>query len=303
MDYVKSSRMWRRSSTLLPSLVIVDEAHTAPDASKVAGEGISATSWRVASPSTPRATFSHGNPHSGKEEAFHPDRPRSVIPRATGRPLDRRARARASPARSPDGAAPPRRHRTLPGRHAVPGREVSEATYSLTPEYRALEKVLAYARETVADPGAGGTHRQRVLVGCARTLRALASSPAAAASTLRNRARTADTVTVEEADEVGRRDVLDLVDDESAEGIDVTPGADAEEEDPELPNRRRLNALAREADALAGDGDPKLKQGVALIKQLVADGYNPIVFCRFIPTRTTSPTRCGPSSEASRSQQ
>ena len=96
-------------------------------------------------------------------------------------------------------------------------------------------------------------------------------------------ARTADTVTVEEADEVGRRDVLDLVDDESAEGIDVLPARTPRRRDPELPNRRRLNALAREADALATLATTA-RQGVALIKQLVADGYNPIVFCRFIPT-------------------
>ncbi|MCS7008180.1 MAG: SWF/SNF helicase family protein, partial [Gaiellaceae bacterium] len=167
-----------------------------------------------------------------------------------------------------------------------PKRETREETYALTPAYRALfEKVLAYARETVADP-AGGPHRQRVrwwaVLGL---LRALASSPAAAAATLRSRARTADTLTPEEADEVGRRDVLDLVDDESAEGLDVVPGADAEEgDDPGRPNRRRLLAFAREADALADAGDPKLAKGVGLIAELVGDGYHPIVFCRFIPT-------------------
>ena len=105
------------------------------------------------------------------------------------------------------------------------------ATYSLTPEYRALfEKVLAYARETVADPGAGGTHRQRVRWWAVLGLPRAGLQPGGRCLDARNRARTADTVTVEEADEVGRRDVLDLVDDESAEGIDVTPGADAEEE-------------------------------------------------------------------------
>ena len=52
--------------------------------------------------------------------------------------------------------------------------------------------------------------------------------------------------------------------------VDVAPGADAEtDDDPELPNRRRLNALARDAEALVGGADPKLTKGVNLIKKLV----------------------------------
>src|SRR5262249_20202408 len=114
-----------------------------------------------------------------------------------------------------------------------PTREVLEQTYELTPEYRALsQKVLAYARETVIDPEHEGAHRQRFRWWAGLgLLGALASSPAAAAMTLRNRAKAAEAVTVEEADEIGRRDVLDLVEEESVEGVDVVPGADAETDD------------------------------------------------------------------------
>jgi len=291
MDYVKSSRHVETFLHSAPELVIVDEAHTCTDAS--AGRGgrhqrhqlVS----RLAQNEARHLLLVTATPHSGKEEAF-----RTLIgfldPSFRDLPDDLSTEERSRERRRLARHMVQRRRADIEhylGDTPFPRREVAEATYSLTPEYRALfEKVLAYARETVADPSGVGAHRQRVrwwaVLGL---LRALASSPAAAAATLRNRARSADTVTVEEADEVGRRDVLDLVDDESAEGIDVTPGADAEEgEDPDLPNRRRLNELARAADALAGDDDPKLKQGVALVKQLVADGYNPIVFCRFIPT-------------------
>ncbi|PIZ25878.1 MAG: hypothetical protein COY47_03570, partial [Chloroflexi bacterium CG_4_10_14_0_8_um_filter_57_5] len=57
-------------------------------------------------------------------------------------------------------------------------------------------------------------------------LRSLASSPAAAAATLRNRAATIEAETPEEADEIGRRTILDLVGDETDEGMDVAPGSD-----------------------------------------------------------------------------
>jgi superfamily II DNA or RNA helicase len=289
-DYIKSDR--RRDDFLraAPELVIVDEAHTATDAS--AGRGGRHQRHQLVS-GLARDPDRHlllvtATPHSGKEEAFRTlvgflnDSFRELPDDLSSEEKTRERRRLAQ-------NMVQRRRADIEHYLAdtpFPKREVREETYSLTPEYRALfEKVLAYARETVADP-ADGAHRQRIrwwaVLGL---LRALASSPAAAAATLRNRASTAGTVTPEEADEVGRRDVLDLVDDESAEGMDVIPGADTEAgEDPELPNRRRLLALAREADELEGKGDPKLAKGIELIHELVKDGYHPIVFCRFIPT-------------------
>jgi hypothetical protein len=184
--------------------------------------------------------------------------------------------------------APPRattHHQHADG--ALDRRDPPQISYNLSPEYRALfTKVLAYARETAIDPADGGIHRQRVRWWAALgLLRALASSPSAAAETLRSRAKGMETTTVEEADEIGRRTVLDLTDDESAEGMDVSAGADTEEgDDREQPNRRRLRALAAEADALKGPNDAKLERASKLVKKLVADGYNPIVFCRFIAT-------------------
>jgi hypothetical protein len=86
-------------------------------------------------------------------------------------------------------------------------------------------------------------------------LRVLASSPAAAAATLRNRSATADGETVEQVDEEGRRAVLDL-DEENAEGIDVIPGSETGDEG--VGDRERLLRLAREAEALGGKSDAKL---------------------------------------------
>jgi hypothetical protein len=70
-----------------------------------------------------------------------------------------------------------------------------------------------------AGPERHAVFRQRVRWWSALALlRSLASSPAAAAATLRNRAATVDAETPEEADEIGQRTVLDLMEDESAEG-------------------------------------------------------------------------------------
>jgi len=112
----------------------------------------------------------------------------------------------------------------------------------------------------------------------------LASSPAAAAETLRTRAASADTESADEADTIGRNLVLDLTDDQATENADTTPGADIESDTGETSTRRRLLDMARAADALRGDKDAKLIGGVKLLRALLDDGFNPIVFCRFIPT-------------------
>src|SRR5262249_48113835 len=108
-------------------------------------------------------------------------------------------------------------------------------------------------------------------------------SPAAAAMTLRTRA--VDANTPEEADDAGRRAVLDLAE-ESAEGSDVAPPGDDEVEaegTTATEAGRRLMQLALDADALRQE-DPKLQKIVPVVKRLLEEGYQPILFCRFIPT-------------------
>ncbi|MBW1982521.1 MAG: SWF/SNF helicase family protein [Deltaproteobacteria bacterium] len=115
-------------------------------------------------------------------------------------------------------------------------------------------------------------------------LRSLASSPAAAAATLRNRAAAANSQTPEEADEIGRRTVLDI-DIEDAGDADLIPGSDPGEVDPEEKrHRRRLLEMAREAEALKGKKDAKLQKAILIVKDFIKAGYQPILFCRFIPT-------------------
>jgi hypothetical protein len=166
-----------------------------------------------------------------------------------------------------------------------PKRHEKEETYKLSPDYRKLfERALKHARELVRDPQ-GGAFRQRVRWWSALALlRSIASSPAAAAATLRSRAGTATAETVEEADEIGRRTVLDPIDDEPSEGIDVIPGSDDLDDAPESGSRERLLDMARAADALRGGKDAKLEKAKDLVFELLKEGFQPIVFCRFIPT-------------------
>jgi len=290
-DYIKSERRRHEFLRTCPELVIVDEAHTcASGGGRSAGQQRHELLRALVDPSREAGSTRHlvlvtATPHSGNEATF-----RSLLSL-----LDRRF------GELPEDLSGDRnrKHREDLARHFVqrrradleayldtvtpfPKREIAEDHYTLTDDYRRfLDRVLDFCRESVLDETLE-KRRQRVRWWSALALlRALSSSPAAAAATLRNRSASADGETVEQVDEEGRRAVLDL-DEESAEGIDVVPGSETGEEDDSA--RERLLRLAREAESLVGKKDAKLKRAFELVKQLLDDGHAPILFCRFIPT-------------------
>lgn len=287
IDFIKSDRRRDDFIRACPELVIVDEAHTCADA----GDGSSARHQRheliraLSADDDRHLILVTATPHSGKEGAFRSllslvDPEFAQLPDNLAGDANRDQRQRLA------------RHLVQRRRSHIrdyldtdtsfPERLDAEATYQLSAEYRAVfDQVLTYARESVRDPNSGGRHRQRVRWWSALgLLRALASSPAAAAATMRTRAATADTDSIADADEIGRQTVLDM--DEAEDAIDVVPGSDTDGADTAIG--RRLRTLAAEADKLAGDADAKLLGLTTLIKELLAEGHQPIVFCRFIDT-------------------
>lgn len=294
-DFIKTDSRRDEFVRSAPDLVVVDEAHAC--AADVRGRGAAHQRFRLLSELTADRTrhvvLVTATPHSGNEGAF-----RSLIglldPSFSGLPedeqIDERTRARLArhfvQRRRSDIRAYLDVDTPFPERLELPE---GDGRYQLTAAYRSfVEEVLAWAREAVADES-GGRHRQRVRWwSVLALLRSLASSPAAAATTLRNRAAPAQTTTVEEADDAGRRSVLDQDDADDAGRPDTAPGVDFGgsngESDGDRVDRRRLRAIAERADQLVGTDDAKLAHTARLVRQLVAEGYNPIVFCRFIPT-------------------
>ena len=290
-DLIKSDR--RRGDFLrtCPELVIVDEAHTCAFQGATGSGRHQRHQLLKGLANDPRrhVILVTATPHSGKEEAF-----RSLLtlldPDFADLPADLSGSAHEKDRRRLAQHMVQRRRGDI--RHYLdadtpfPDRLEREDTYRLSAAYKALfARVLEYARQTIRDT-AGTRQRQRVRWWSALALlRALASSPAAAVATLRSRAAVADAQSPEEADEIGRRTVLDLEDDEATERLDVNPGADlAEQAEDEPGNRRRLLEMARDAESLQGNKDDKLNKAIKLVQELLDEGHRPILFCRFIAT-------------------
>lgn len=290
MDFIKSDRRRDEFLRTCPELVIVDEAHTC-----AADESTRSTRHQrhelvkgLASDKNRHLILVTATPHSGKEAVF-----RSLLalldPDFANLPQDLSGKENETHRRRLAAYFVQRRRgdiqNYLDAKTSFPLREEVEVTYKLSQEYRSLfTKVLEFARQTVIDAQGSKKHHQRVQWWSALALlRSLASSPAAAAATLRARAAVADTETAEDADEVGRRTVLDLMDDESIEAVDVVPGSNTELDEAAI-SRRRLLELAREAEGIKGAKDEKIKKAIKILEELISSGYSPIVFCRFIDT-------------------
>ena len=155
-----------------------------------------------------------------------------------------------------------------------PRRETKELTYELSGAWEAfLNDVLDYCAEVV-EAGAGDEQRQRLnFWGTLALLRCAGSSPVAAVLALRTRAG-------EDLGAEAREDLLDRIFDGDADALvadDVEPPAGGDSP--------ALARLIGQAERLAGQvGDPKLRAASEHVAELVAGGFNVVVFCRFIAT-------------------
>ncbi|ELS57068.1 DEAD/DEAH box helicase [Streptomyces viridochromogenes] len=296
-DYIKSPRHRDDFVRHCPDLVIVDEAHTCVTADDTSASAQSQLRHellrRVAEDADRHLLLVTATPHSGKESAFRnllslvkPELAHVNLESEAGRKLLAQhfvARKRADVRQyltKEDGLADD----SLAERTAFPSdRYFKDETYKLSPEYRALlDDAIAYASERVEEAGGRGRREARIAWWSAiALLRSLVSSPRAAAQTLTTRSAAAIAASAEEADKLGAPLNSDAADSDAMEGMDVAPGAETDEG----PVKSRLAELADLAKQLEGpEKDIKLKALVKHLKALLADGYNPIVFCRYIPT-------------------
>jgi superfamily II DNA or RNA helicase len=269
LDFIKSPKRLDDFVRACPEMVVVDEAHAA-----VAGGNGRHHRYdllrRLAADKTRHLLLLTATPHSGNEDAF-------------GHLLGLLDPAFGSLATNLDPAL-----RTRLAQHFIqrrradieawrepglfPTRHVSEKQYRLTGDTEAFYmEVIRYCAEVVESEQ--GDLRQRLAFwGMLALMRCVGSSPAAAARALRTRA--ALDADAAEAERVEAR----ALDDEDAIDDDLEPGAAVED--------KRLAHLISQADALAGDvrRDPKFKALKAVLDELLAAGFKPVIFCRYVAT-------------------
>ena len=274
LDYVKTRERRDNFLNACPDFVIVDEAHTCTSSGQGRHQRYELLRGLADHP-TRHLVMLTATPHSGDDAAFY----RLLgllalefeeLKDATG---NERTRLRE---RLANHLVQRRRPDIAEWREGniFPRRETKELTYKLSGAWQTfLNDVLDYCAEVV-EADAGDAERQRLnFWGTLALLRCAGSSPIAAALALRTRAG-------EDLSDEARQDLLDRIFDGDVDGLvtdDLEPPAGGD--DP------ALSQLIDQAEELAGQGgDPKLKTASEHVAELVQDGFNVVVFCRFIAT-------------------
>jgi len=290
LDYVKSER--RRASFLThhPELVIVDEAHTCTQRSDY-----SATQQRhrlvrdLADNENLHLILLTATPHSGIETAF-----RSLLglikPEFENFDLEHLSEAERSHLAQ---------HFIQRRRADVqdwiietpfPERESLEAPYRLSTEYRKLfTAVYDFARGLVkGDNSQLTTAQQRGRYWSALAIiRCVMSSPAAAVATLKRQASKESGVgnSPDMLDEdVAASYTYDPTDQEQAVDAPPTIVVEQGKQSYQEKERRQLREFVRQAEQLQGKADPKLQRLSNTIQDLLSQGNQPIIWCRYITT-------------------
>ena len=274
LDYIKTRERRDHFLQACPDFVIVDEAHTCASSGRGRHQRHQLLQG-LASSASRHLVLLTATPHSGDDAAFYrllgllaPDFERLAEVTGTER---ERLRARLAnhfvQRRRPDITE------WYEG-DIFPRRETKELTYKLSGAWEVFfNDVLDYCAEVV-ETGAGDEPRQRLdFWGTLALLRCAGSSPAAAVLALRTRAG-------EDLGAEAREDLLDRIFDGDVDALVA--------DDVEPPVGGHSPALARligQAEGLAGQsGDPKLRAASEDVAELVAAGFDVVVFCRFIAT-------------------
>ena len=274
LDYIKSERHREHFLANAPECIIVDEAHTC-SSTGVGKQLRFELLQRLAADEERHMLLLTATPHSGNETAFYnlisllnPKFAELQQQTSASHPLRqelarhfvqrRRQDIVEWQAETNDGTGFPRRMK-------------AEITYSLTGQWGAFfDAVQEYCRELAQDIEQQGEGQARLIwYATLALLRCVASSPAAAVRALSNRLENSE-------------NTLDLLQDERLHDGDMD---DLTVSDIEPPAQLDSQRLIDTAHKLSGPkGDPKLAALIRHMEELLRDGFQPVVFCRYVAT-------------------
>jgi superfamily II DNA or RNA helicase len=293
LDYVKSDR--RRETFLVhcPDLVIVDEAHTC---THTGGERSTQQQrhqlvQKIAAKSHQHLILLTATPHSGIEASFlsllgllNPEFEQFSLDQLNEKQRIELARHFVQRRRIDI-------QHWLGNETPFPERVSQEKPYSLSKEYRQLfEAVYDFAWrlvKTAEETPLSHAQRRGRYWSALAILRCVMSSPAAAIATLSRQTEKYSVVeeTTEDFDEeLAATYVYDSTEQEQI--LDVVPTTIVEKgkQTFDESQKRQLREFVILAKQLQGTNDRKLHQVKTLVKTLLQDGLNPIIWCRYIAT-------------------
>lgn len=285
IDFVKSDRNRHLFLLKPPEFIIVDEAHgsaAANPANKNQHQRHQLVS-EIAKDDKRHLVLLTATPHSGIEAAF-----RSLLsllkpefgkwdPAALGE-QQRIELARHFVQRTRADIV-----KDWEGEHCFPTRDPSDESYRLSKAYQDLfNKTYDFCSELVRTGQSLDKRRQRVRYwGALALLRCVMSSPAAAVAALETRH---EALAESEEEPNFREFIFESVDDRTDDS-QPTPPIESAESTLADADRRKLRELGRLAGSIISTpGDTKLARCAELVGRLVKQGFNPIIWCRYIAT-------------------
>jgi len=276
LDYIKSDAHRAHFLAIAPECVIVDEAHTC----STGGRGRQLRFellQQLAEDDARHMLLLTATPHSGDDTAFH-NLLSLLKPEFAGledAPEPRRRSLHDDLARH----FVQRRRKDIEEWQDVsvfPRRMTTEVTYNLTGAWgEFFDSVQDYCLHLAERTEArANSARHMIWYATLALLRCVASSPAAAQRALTTRLDGTDPQAVEMLDDDRLHD---------GEGDDLTlndlePAGAVEESN-------ALRQLIAMANTLSGHaGDPKLRALTDHLKELLASGFRPVIFCRYVAT-------------------
>lgn len=286
IDYIKTDQRARTFVNECPELVIVDEAHTC-----ARPEGASDTQQKryslindIAKKENQHLILLTATPHSGKSQQFHsilgllkPEFETLDIT-STGNLSNERQNARRRLARH---FVQRRRAHVEKWMHEdtpFPTREPGEYNYDLTQEYLLFyNDVLDFVRKLIS----GEDSKRKVHYWTALgLLRGIMSSPAAGISMLQNRRE--KIISNDDLQELDHNPVLDTSDGFDS---DLTPKELIENTDWNWRQIEQLKNFEQRLEKLANpESDEKLLATQTIMEDWLSNGFNPVIFCRYIST-------------------
>lgn len=274
LDYIKSERHREHFLAIAPECVIVDEAHTC--ASSGQGKQLRfELLQRLVADEERHLLLLTATPHSGDEAAFY-----NLLSLLNPKFAELQHRTSSTDPLRLELARHfvQRRRKDIDEWHdtrGFPKRMTTEITYQLNGAWgNFFDDVQTYCRELAESVEQSGNGSARLIwYATLALLRCVASSPAAAVKALNTRlAGALDNDNCLSDDRLYDGQADDLA------GSDLEPPA-------QWQDAGRLQNLIAQAESLRGKaGDPKLAVLIEHIKHLLAEGYHPVIFCRYIAT-------------------